>query len=79
MPVPALQGVRIIAVAATSSRSLAVTEAGRLFAWGTYWLGHGDNEPRHVPMLVAALSAVRVCSVAAGNGHSLAVTESDIL
>ena len=71
--------MRISAVAAAEYRSLAVTEAGRLFAWGQSWLGHGDMEPRHVPTPVAALSAARVCSVSAGGGHSLAVTDTGAL
>ena len=83
-PVLSLQGVRIITVAASVNRSLAVSEAGGLYSWGHCWLGHGgapgsEDDTRYVPALVAALSAARVCDVAASYTHSLAVTDAGTL
>ena len=83
-PIPSLQGVRITTVAASKCMSLAVTEAGQLFSWGTGYLGHGEAsedeaEVRYVPTLIAELSAVPVCRVAAGEDHVLAVTTTGAL
>lgn len=70
--IPTLLEVRIVAVAAGSEHSLAVSEAGHLFSWGCGWLGHGDNRGRDVPSQVTAIG-VEVREVAAGCRCSLAI------
>ena len=51
--------LRCVAVACGWDHSLAVTRHGQLFTWGAGQygkLGHGDEEPRDVPTLVASLA-----------------------
>ena len=62
-------------VAAGSDHSLAVSEAGEVFSWGTGGvgqLGHGDREVQLRPLRIAGLGGVRVCAVQAGPWHTLA-------
>jgi alpha-tubulin suppressor-like RCC1 family protein len=74
-------GIYFKSVAAGAHYSLAVTEDGRVFAWGynTYGqLGDGTTTDKHSPTLVVVgLEGSKVKSVSAGGyyGHSLAVTE----
>lgn len=56
--------------------SAAITDDGRLFTWGEGdqgRLGHGDNNARYVPTLVADI--VDVGSVSCGSSHTLAVSK----
>lgn len=76
---PALQAVRIVGVAAHSEHNLALSEAGRVYSWGSGGygaLGHGDGKNQHAPKLIEALQAERVVRVAAGSCQSLAVTQA---
>ncbi len=75
--VAALQGVRVLAMAAGAGHSLALNEAGRAYSFGSGvygTLGHGDTAEQLTPHLISGLQGVRVRSVAAGSGTSLAVT-----
>ena len=72
--VAALQGVRVSAVAAGENHSLALSEAGEVFSFGSGsngQLGHGDWVNQHTPRPIAALQGVRVGAVAAGGWRSL--------
>jgi hypothetical protein len=65
------------AIAAGWWHSLALTESGEVYAWGSNGrgqLGLGDTEDRHTPTQVPGLG--RVKAIAAGGEHSLALTES---
>ena len=56
---PPEDDLRCVAVACGWDHSLAVTRGGQLFTWGAGQygkLGHGDEEPRDVPTLVATLA-----------------------
>ncbi|MDR1189648.1 MAG: LPXTG cell wall anchor domain-containing protein [Bifidobacteriaceae bacterium] len=71
--VPGLSDVAM--VSAGGSHSLAVTNAGQVYAWGANGsgqLGDGTTTNRSTPVLVPGLSDVAM--VAAGASHSLAVT-----
>ena len=57
-------------VAAGCNHSLAVSAAGRVFAWGNGLAGQ-----QHTPTLVTALHTARVVEVAAGSGFSLALSD----
>ena len=73
-----LINVRVTAVAAGDSHSMAVSGAGALYTWGAGWgwgLGHGDVQPQWLPKVVEALGAVVVRAVAGGESHSLALSE----
>ena len=77
--------VRMRAIAAGSSHSLAISEGGRLYAWGVH-SASGQPNPPNVPNLLGqdeplwllpaavpspALVGVRLSAVAAGGSHSL--------
>ena len=68
--------VRVSAIAAGSTHSLALSE-GNVYSFGSGQrgeLGHGDTADQLVPRMIANLQGVRVRSVSAGNCISLAGT-----
>jgi alpha-tubulin suppressor-like RCC1 family protein len=76
----ALAGKTVVAIAAGSLHSLALTSDGEVFAWGDNGsgrLGDGTTESRLVPVAVdrtGALAGKSVVAIAAGQYHSLALT-----
>ena len=67
---------RISVLAAGMHFSLALTEAGHVYAWG--WNGFGqlgtnDTQPRSTPTKVQGLAQVQ--AIAAGEMHALAVSK----
>lgn len=83
--IPALQGVKAIAVSAGAEHSLVLSEAGEVYSWGSSSegkLGHGDCEYNdatwccHAPRVIRALQGVRVVAVSAGQNHSLVLSEA---
>ena len=80
-PIAALQGVRLVAVAAGERHSLVVSAAGRLYSFGYSGfgqLGHSDRVNQATPRLVVALQGMHVSAVAAGERHSLALSEGKV-
>jgi alpha-tubulin suppressor-like RCC1 family protein len=76
-PVPGLSGTRIVLIAAGMAHTVAVSEAGVLFAWGegeNGQLGHNDTTGRCSPCRVEALHAP-VAVAACGALHTLVVSE----
>lgn len=78
--VQALKGERIVAVAAGGQHSLALSQDGRVYAWGHGHygaLGLGQHHLRWeaFPLPVQALAGVRVRSITAGAFHSGAIDE----
>jgi alpha-tubulin suppressor-like RCC1 family protein len=74
---PAFGASPVGSLAAGKSHSLAVTEDGRVWAWGANTsgqLGDGTTTRRTSPVLLPAFSASPVVAVGAGEGHSLALT-----
>ena len=74
-----LEKVQVVAVAAGSWHSMALSAEGRVFTWGRDGdgrLGHGDEETQLQPKSVAALADKHMLSVAAGDTHTLALTAS---
>ena len=68
---------RVTLVSAGLFHSMAVSEAGELYSWGSGTngrLGHGDTVMQLRPRRVEALSDVDVVHASAGSGHSLAVS-----
>jgi len=66
-------GWRFVAVAAGIDHSLALTDEGHVYGWGSgYDNGHGQNQ--HTPQQVAALLGKPVKLVHAGGSSSCAVT-----
>lgn len=73
---------RVVRLSAGVFHSLAITEAGRLYSWGSGTngrLGHGDTVMRTRPRMVEALGEVDVVHISAGSGHSLAVSRAGCL
>jgi len=76
-PIEALRGTRVLAVTAGCRHSLAVTDTGEVFSFGSGQygrLGHGDQEISYVPILIEALRGVRVVAASAGEYHSLVLS-----
>jgi len=79
--VPLEAGETVADVAAGQDHTLAVTSAGRLFAWGHN--AHGklgvpglsDQDDCTTPRLVEALAGVTVVQAAVGDSHSVAVDD----
>ena len=71
--VAALQGVRVVAVAANAMASLALGEAGEVYSFGySFYLFPEENQ--HTPLAIPELQGVRVCAMATGGEHSLVVS-----
>ena len=79
-PVAALSTLVIRSVAAGANFSFALSDSGRLFAWGANahgQLGLGDALPRRRPRRVKfESSSVRVRAIAAGTRHALCLAAS---
>ncbi|CAE7748397.1 UVR8 [Symbiodinium microadriaticum] len=73
-----VNGQKIVAVAAGSFHSAAITDSGELWTWG--WngngqLGVGDTTDRHAPVKVS-VNGQKIVAVAAGSFHTAAITDS---
>jgi len=78
--VDALSHDRVVSVALGDGFSLAVTDAGAVFAFGSGWNrmpGHASSGSKVLPRRMDALDQTgrRFVAVAAGNIHALALTE----
>lgn len=76
-------GTRIIVqVACGLEHTLALTNNGELYAWGSNrngQLGSGDDVRKSVkPRLVESLAAVPISFIACGGHHSIVVTKSGL-
>jgi alpha-tubulin suppressor-like RCC1 family protein len=72
-------GTKVIAVAAGSLHSLALTSTGTLLAWGDNadgQLGNGNRKNSAVPVKVKLPAGLKVVAIAAGGYYSLAVTST---
>ena len=75
--IASLSSVRVYGVAAGSYHTLALTESGAVFSFGSGALGklgHGDEADALLPRRIDALQAARALSVAAGPAHSVVLT-----
>jgi len=75
--ISALNGIRIVAVAAGSRHTLVLADGGGVYSFGDGacgQLGHDDGGKMHwVPTRIKALDGLQVAAVAAGAAHSLCV------
>jgi alpha-tubulin suppressor-like RCC1 family protein len=74
--VAGLGGVRICTVAVGQCHTLACSNAGISYSFGSGicgQLGHGDRDDHHTPRMINALQGMHIVSVAAGADHSLAL------
>ena len=79
VPAAGFNGERVVMVAAGDQHTVALSEAGRVFTWGSgeYGrLGHGDRENQRAPrqVEVGRFGGEGVVFVAAGGAHTVAVT-----
>lgn len=86
VPIPDLQGRRVVRLSALGTHCLAITEKGVVYAWGTGDFGQlgippgiGQGTSAKVPKLVGALSDHVVIAAAAGYQHSAFVTDDGTL
>ena len=74
--VAGLSGVRVISVAVGGGHTLALSEEGAVYSFGSGaygQLGHGDQADQHTPRRIESLGDTRISAVAVGGGHSLAL------
>lgn len=79
VPAAAFNGERIVMVAAGKLHTVALSEAGHVFTWGSDGdgqLGHNDQYTQRVPRQVepGCFGGDKVVFVAAGSEHTVAVT-----
>jgi alpha-tubulin suppressor-like RCC1 family protein len=75
VPVQVSMPTNVVAIAAGANHSLAIDDAGDVFAWGsnaTGQLGDGSQANNATPALVAGFTT-DVKGIAAGDGHSIAL------
>jgi alpha-tubulin suppressor-like RCC1 family protein len=73
---------RIVRLTAGLFHSMAVTQDGELYTWGSGTngrLGHGDTVMQLRPRRVDALADTAIVHASAGSGHSVAVSEGGAL
>jgi len=71
-----LRGQRIVSVGCGYSHTVAVTELGKVYSWGSSafgQLGHGERETVRLPRPIAALFGIKMQFVAAGTAHTVAI------
>eukprot|EP00741_Cyanophora_paradoxa_P000678 tig00000430_g653.t1 len=78
-PLRSLWEQRVVRVAAGGQHAAALTEAGRLFVWGSnlygcLGLGHCEDVEVPVPLERGPISEKRVTAVALGSAHTAAIT-----
>jgi alpha-tubulin suppressor-like RCC1 family protein len=82
-PIPSVQGVRMRGVSAGQDHSLAVSEGGVVYSWGSKSnlasMLLTDREPRLVPTVVEPLRGIRMRMVAAGAAHCVALSEDGVV
>ncbi|CEG48985.1 regulator of chromosome condensation-like protein [Plasmopara halstedii] len=74
----ALYGVTIAQIACGAQHSVAITNCGELYTWGSGEdgrLGHGDMRDRTVPRKVMTLLRQNVVSASCGGAHTVVLTE----
>ena len=79
-PVDALKGTFIVKIALGQGHSLALSDKGRMYTWGSSKFGqcgHGDRQRVDTPREITTSS--RFVDVSCGDRHSAAVTEAGTL
>ena len=58
--------------------TVGLTKNGEVYSWGYNGygqLGHGDNEPRTIPMKVESLDGMVITKISCGGWHTAALTD----
>ncbi|TMW52541.1 hypothetical protein DOY81_002366 [Sarcophaga bullata] len=81
-PITALRGKRIVSVTCGEAQSFALTDEGKLYAWGmgsNHQLGTGSEEDAMEPVLIVSkqTEGKRVIRAASGGQHSIFLVEDE--
>jgi tRNA A-37 threonylcarbamoyl transferase component Bud32 len=74
-----LSDLNITGIKCGSRHSLALTQSGEVYAWGSnYWgqIGCGDNFDKSIPTKLKALNDIKIKMISCGYNHSMALTEN---
>merc|ERR1719446_1086414 len=77
-PILTLQRKRICQIAVGKEHAMALSEGGRVFAWGKNefgQLGTGDEENRALPVYTELPYETYIASLAAGGDYTLSLTK----
>eukprot|EP00004_Rigifila_ramosa_P002656 TRINITY_DN12746_c0_g1_i1.p1 TRINITY_DN12746_c0_g1~~TRINITY_DN12746_c0_g1_i1.p1 ORF type:complete len:1102 (-),score=245.80 TRINITY_DN12746_c0_g1_i1:32-3277(-) len=78
-PIKGLSAIAVLQVSCGSHHSLALTDTGEVYAFGSNrfgQLGLGDTQPRNQPQLVQKLTSTLIQHIACGESHSTAISAS---
>jgi hypothetical protein len=74
-----LSDLNITLVKCGAHHSLALTQSGEVYAWGSNYsgqIGCGDNFDKSIPTKVKALNDIKIKMISCGYNHSMAFTEN---
>lgn len=76
-----MEGVNVVMVCAGDSHTMALSDNGIVYGWGTYRDGSGQvglqaDGSKHEPIVILALQNDPVTKIASGNDHTAALTKS---
>jgi tRNA A-37 threonylcarbamoyl transferase component Bud32/ATP-dependent protease HslVU (ClpYQ) peptidase subunit len=74
-----LSNLNITVVKCGANHSLALTQSGEVYAWGSnYWgqIGCGDNFDKSIPIKVKNFNEIKINMISCGGNHSIALTEN---
>lgn len=76
MPVIGLDNVKIAAISAGNSHTVALDSNGKVWAWGNNisgQLGNGSTTSSNIPLPVVGLDNVEIVAISAGRNHTVAL------
>ena len=80
--IEALRGVRVVAILASDTYSMVLTDEGAVLLFGVArgrQLGYVDGEDHLVPKVIEALRGVRAVAIAGSDSHSMVLTHEGIV
>jgi alpha-tubulin suppressor-like RCC1 family protein len=73
-----LEGINIVDIAAGNEFSLALTDDGRVYSWGTKQYGVLGRKGKSKPKLVTGLNRQVITSISCGFSHAMAATTKEV-
>ncbi|XP_068689491.1 regulator of chromosome condensation-like [Montipora capricornis] len=76
-----MENVKVVMVCAGDSHTMALSDSGIVYGWGTYRDGSGQvglqaDGAKHEPIVILALQNDPVVKIASGNDHTAALTKN---
>jgi hypothetical protein len=74
-----LSDLNITVIKCGANYSLALTQSGEVYAWGSNYsgqIGCGDNDIKSMPRKLKALNDIKIKMISCGYNHSMALTEN---